>query len=194
MLASAPLLLALLLGAGAVVGLAQDPVRWPTPPAGWWSGLQGGERATYEVRQGEHAARRVLRLEKVEGAELTLSLEERTPDGATRLGCASATIDASGDEVQGDLNLPAGATLTRAGAETLVVGARSLACDIYEVTIKGPLGRVTMTAWHCPRLPPVFMGGTVKLRSKAEGVEATITLVDYEGQLLAEPAAPAGPR
>lgn len=185
------LLLGLLAGLGAGAGAlrdarAQEPARWPAPPAGWWTSLKGGERATYEVRQGERATRRVLRLERVEGARLTLSLDERSPDGGTPLSCATATIDAEGDDVQGDLNLPEGAKLARAGQETVTVGPLHLACDVYEVTIVSPLGPVTMTAWHCPRLPPVFMGGTVKLRSQAAGAEATIALVAYEGELLPE--------
>jgi hypothetical protein len=113
-----------------------------------------------------------------------VSLEQR--EGEAPAVRQRASLDVTDPEDTGDLSLPEGATLTKTGTETLKVGGRSLACDKYDVVLPGPRGQVTMTTWHCPRLPPVFMGGVVKLVSRSGGVEATITLVEYEGKLLGE--------
>jgi hypothetical protein len=96
----------------------------------------------------------------------------------------SATLDVADPVDVGDLGLPEGARLTKVRSETLKVGARELTCDVYVVTLEGPLGKVSITAWHCPKLPPVFMGGVVKLESRVAGIEASITLAEYEGDLL----------
>jgi hypothetical protein len=171
--------LALLAG----LAVAQD-ARWPAPPDGWWRGLTGDERATYELRQGPRAGRRTLAIERVEGSRLTVSDEQREADGAPRR--QSSTIDVQDPQDVGDLALPPGARLERTGQEELKVGERSLTCDVYDVTLQGPRGVVSMTTWHCPRLPPVFMGGVVKLVSRAGGIEASLTLVEYHGKLIGE--------
>ncbi len=166
----------------AGVCAAQELTRWPTPPDGWWRSLDAGEQATYELTQGGLSGRRVMIVERIEGSRVTVSFEQSVGDApAVR---QLATIDLADPTDQGDLALPEGARLTRVRAEEVAVGERKLACDVYDVVIDGPQGPITMTTWHAPKLPPVFMGGVVKLTSKAAGAQATVTLVDYKGRLL----------
>lgn len=168
----------------ALVGVAaaQELTRWPTPPDGWWRSLDAGEQATYELQQGGLSGRRVMIVERIEGSRVTVSFEQSV--GAAPAVRQLATVDLADPTDQGDLALPEGARLTRVRAEEVAVGDRRLSCDVYDVVIDGPQGAITMTTWHAPKLPPVFMGGVVKLTSKAAGLEASITLVDYKGRLL----------
>lgn len=178
----APRLAALAAVLLASVAAGQDPSRWPTPPANWWRSLGTGTRATYEMKQGPRAARRVMKVEQVEGSRVTVSFEQT--DGTAAPCRMSATLDVADPVDVGDLALPEGARLTKVRTEAIQVGGRELTCDVYEVALEGPLGKVSITAWHCPKLPPVFMGGVVKLASRVAGIEASISLVEYEGELL----------
>lgn len=178
-------LLVALLGGGLAIG--QDPARWPAPPEGWWRRLEGGERAVYALTQGQRTGRRVMVVERIEGSRVTVSFEQAHGDaGEAPPARQSATIDLADPTEAGDLTLPEGARLTRVGREELKVGARAFACDVYEVALEGPRGAVAMKAWHAPSLPPVFMGGVVKLTSRLAGHEASITLTEYQGALLGE--------
>lgn len=164
------------------VAAAQELTRWPTPPDGWWDVLEAGEQATYVLSQGGQEGRRVMTVERLEGSRVTVSFEQSVGGGAPIRQLA--TVDLADPTDQGDLALPEGATLTRRGAEELKVGDRLLRCDVYDVVVEGPAGRVALTTWHAAKLPPVFMGGVVKLTSTSGGGEASITLVEYKGRLL----------
>ncbi len=168
----------------ALIGVAagQELTRWPAPPDGWWRSLDAGEQATYELSQGGLTGRRVMIVERIEGSRVTVSFEQSI--GGAPAVRQLATVDLADPTDQGDLALPEGAKLTRVRAEEVAVGDRRLACDVYEVVIDGPQGAIMMTTWHAPKLPPVFMGGVVKLTSSAGGAKASITLVDYKGRLL----------
>ncbi|MCO5170816.1 MAG: hypothetical protein M9894_31190 [Planctomycetes bacterium] len=180
-------LLGALLGVGLAAG--QDLARWPAPPEGWWRRLEGGERAVYALTQGPRTGRRVMTVERIEGSRVTVSFEQAYGhDGSHDAPAArhAATIDLADPTDAGDLTLPEGARLTRVGREEVKVGERAFACDVYEVALEGPRGAVAMKAWHAPALPPVFMGGVVKLTSRLAGHEASIALTEYKGALLGE--------
>jgi hypothetical protein len=170
-----------LFGLGGLA-LAQDLARWPAPRDGWWRALEAGEQATYEMVQGPRAGRRIMRVERVEGSRVTVSFQQQQGDEPAAV--QTTTIDLADPTDAGDLDLPEGARLKKVGSEDVKVGERALRCDRYEVSLDGPLGKVAMTTWHSSQLPPVFMGGVVKLESSAGGIKATITLVDYQGKLL----------
>jgi len=170
----------------ALAGLAtaQDLARWPAPKDGWWRELEAGEQATYEMVQGPRAGRRVMRVERVEGSRVTVSFQQQQGDETPAV--QTTTIDLADPTDAGDLELPEGATLKKVGSEDVKVGDRALRCDRYEVALDGPTGHIAMTTWHSAQLPPVFMGGVVKLESTASGIKASITLVDYQGRLLGQ--------
>lgn len=168
----------------ALVGaaLGQELTRWPAPPDGWWRSLDAGEQATYELRQGGLTGRRVMTVERIEGSRVTVSFEQAI--GGAPPVRQMATIDLADPTDQGDLALPEGTKIVRVRAEEVAVGERTLPCDVYEVAIEGPKGPIRMTTWHSSKLPPVFMGGVVKLESSVGGAEASVALVDYKGRLL----------
>lgn len=170
--------------AAAGLATAQEIARWPAPRDGWWRELEAGEQATYELVQGGRAGRRVMRVERIEGSRVTVSFQQQHGDEPAAR--QTATIDLADPTEAGDLELPEGASLKKVGAEDVKVGERALRCDRYEVSLQGPMGPIAMTTWHSTQLPPVFMGGVVKLESSAGGIRARITLVDYQGKLLGE--------
>jgi hypothetical protein len=170
--------------------LSQEPaaqaVTYPTPPDGWWSVLQGGERATYELRRGGVILTQDLRLEQVSGPSVTLSVS--TARGRFDLGpVRTETVDLSQESAAAGY-LPTGATVELLGEETLVLGpegqdGEQVVCQRYRVTL--PEGR-TLLLWRSPRLPPVFHGGCVQVVEDSGDGPVTLRLIAYGGPWLDE--------
>jgi hypothetical protein len=173
----------LLLLAGAWPAAAQDQraqdVRWPTPPTAWWEQLEPGWEATYEIHQGDQVQfRQVIKIEAVDGSEVTIKVTMF----AGEMPMEPVTITQDLADAQGDLTsgLPDTAAVTRVGQEELVVSGQTFECTIYDVEVDG----VTIRAWHCPGLAPLFTAGNVKVETEQMGRDCTITLVGYTGGLL----------
>ena len=169
------LLTVLLLLCGVGVTLADHP--WPTPPEGWWKDLRGGETATYELTMDSSAMKMVITIDKIERSLITFNTQ--TFMGGQSMPKHIQTIDARDPLAVGG-NLPPGATVEKGEETSIQVGHKTFNCTIYRVEFEG----LKMKVWHSSQLPRIFSGGNVKAESGSQGMNSTVTLKAYNGNLL----------
>ena len=63
---------------------------------------------------------------------------------------------------------------------TCQVGGLELDCTLYEIVVEETTSRV----WHAPAIPPVFMGGVVRVEATMGGQTFETTMTSYSGALL----------
>lgn len=173
---------ALPLVAGAQEGAAQ----WPKPAANWWEKLKAGDRAVYEVRQGEQSMKLVITIDKVDAAQVTYSAQTFL-GGDQPTPRQTQTIDARTDRDAND-DLPADAKVKKLAEEKLEVGGRTFACTVFEIVLEN----ATIKAWHCPELPPIFSASNVKVEAVSQGEPSSLRLIDLTLASAAAPPASGG--
>lgn len=181
------LLAALPLGL-ALTARAQDgaAAQWPKPAANWWEKLKAGDRAVYEVHQGEQSMKLVITIDKVEAAQVTYSAQTFL-GGDQPTPRQTQTIDARTDRDAND-DLPPDAKVKKLAEEKVEVGGRTFACTVFEIVLEN----ATIKAWHCPELPPIFSASNVKVEAVSQGEPSSLRLIDLTLASAAAAPAPGG--
>ncbi len=158
-------------------------VEFVTAPDGWWEQVEAGCEGVYEIATPRMPMTQTLTVESVEGSLVTISVSVSM--GGQTMPPQSQSVDFA-EENPTDItgSLPPGSEVEEIGEETIEVDGVSFECTIYDVTMDQMGQTVTMRMWLCPQLPPVFMGGLVKLEQESDEGTTTVTLTSFTGSPL----------
>lgn len=154
---------------------AEAEQSWPEPVPEWWTQLEGGEQATYQVTMGQTKLKMVITITGIEGSKVTWSSQSFRNDQP--MPPQEQTIDAAQPGATAPVLHPE-AALKRGESRTIELGERSFACTAWTVQVRN----LSSTYWVSPALPPVFQHGAVEVDSLMD-----MKLVSYDGPLLQQP-------
>lgn len=169
------LLIGVLMFAFTGILAAQDS--WPKPVSKWWTQLEGGEKATFEMDMGQMVMTMEITIDKVDGSKITMT--NRSSVGENTMPEQTQTVDAVAEteEISG---IPAGSSVNKGKSDTFTAGSTKLDYTVYDLTVEGE----KMTVWHSKELPPIFSGGNVWMETSTAQGPITVKLTDYQGTLL----------
>ena len=179
-------------------GSVEAQFNWPIPPANWWTDLDAGDypSATFEMNMGMSMTI-TQSIETVSGTQITVSTamsmmgnsmpgQSQVIDAATMTPAGAVEMIQSFGGLEGNQMTPEEARaameamVSRIESTTCRVGGLELDCTLYEIVVEETTNRL----WHAPAIPPVFMGGVVRLEATMGDQTFETTMTSYSGALL----------